>query len=119
MYPPPGNAILDKLRAGVLDAVVHARYVVCLDFDGGNKLTVKAPFRYAERENLLSSKIYDFPLSESKLVRALGHAVTDLECEADGTLELQFSNGDALIVYGNNPRYEAYILLIDGNEYVV
>jgi hypothetical protein len=119
MYPPPGKSILDNLKAGVLDAIFHGKYVIGLDFDGGNKLTVKGPFRYAEREKLFSSKIYDFPLIESKLVRALGHTVTDVECEDDGTLELQFSNSDVLIVYGNNPQYEAYALVIDGKEYFV
>jgi hypothetical protein len=50
MYPPPSKVILDRLKAGVLDAIVHAQYVIGLNFDGGNKLTIKAPFRYAERE---------------------------------------------------------------------
>jgi len=49
----------------------------------------------------------------------LGCKVIEINCDTDGTLDLEFSNGDALIVYANDPAYEAYTLQIDGKEYVV
>ena len=30
-----------------------------------------------------------------------------------------FSNGDSLIVYGNDQNYEAYTMLVKGKEYIV
>lgn len=52
-------------------------------------------------------------------MRVLGCTISEIKCDTDGTLELGFSNGDVLIVYANDPAYEAYTLLIDGKEYVV
>jgi len=58
-------------------------------------------------------------MSESKLLRVLGFQVIEVKCDVDGTLELLFSNGDVLIVYANDPAYEAYTVFINGKEYVV
>ena len=51
------------------------------------------------------------------LVRTLGCQVRKVKCEADGTLELRFSNGDVLVVYANDPAYEAYTLSVGEKEY--
>ena len=53
------------------------------------------------------------------MIRLVGSSVVHTECESDGTLLLQFLNGDILIAYANNPGYEAYSLLLDGKEYIV
>ena len=52
-------------------------------------------------------------------MRAVGSTIRCVACEDDGTLQIQFSNGDSLIVYANDPSYEAYTLLIDSKEVVV
>ena len=52
-------------------------------------------------------------------MRILGQSVKSVECEVDGALDLGFSNDDRLIIYANNPMYEAYTLLIEGREYIV
>jgi hypothetical protein len=59
------------------------------------------------------------PISESSLMRTISCSIVAIRCEEDGTLELAFSNGDTLIVYANDPMYEAYTLFVDGSEYVV
>jgi hypothetical protein len=52
-------------------------------------------------------------------MRIVGCTVSHVGCEPDGTLTLTFTNGDALVIYANDPQYEAYTLLVDGSEYVV
>jgi hypothetical protein len=52
-------------------------------------------------------------------MRTISCSIVAIRCEEDGTLELAFSNGDTLIVYANDPMYEAYTLFVDGSEYVV
>lgn len=68
---------------------------------------------------MTDAPVLEFPLLESKLLRVLGHQISELKCDTDGTLKLLFSNGDVLIVYANDPAYEAYTVFIDEKEYVV
>lgn len=102
-----------------VDSICFYRYEGYLTFENRNRLSFSAPFRFAERQILSDAPVFEFPLAESKLVRVLGCQVSQVKCDTDGTLELRFSNGDVLIIYANDPAYEAYTLLIDGKEYVV
>lgn len=63
--------------------------------------------------------VCEFPLCESTLLRLLGQSLDEIVCDADGTLDLTFGNHDRLIVYANDPMYEAYTLLIEGQKFVV
>ena|SRR2546421_1520389 len=120
MHPPPRQEIIQRLMHSDLESVCFGLSVVHLSFANKNRLSFNAPFRFAEKRLLSAdSEIYDFQLSESRLMRLLGCTITEIKCEADGTLHLTFSNDDLLIVYANDPAYEAYTLSIDGNEYVV
>jgi len=119
MYPPPPKEIVQKLIHSDLVTICFGSSVVNLHFENENCLSVEGPFRFAERRHLADAPVFDFPLSETRLIRVLGCSVNDMKCDTDGTLELGFSNGDVLIVYANDPAYEAYILLIGGKKYVV
>jgi hypothetical protein len=119
MNPPPPREVVECLMRSDVDSVCFYRYEGHLTFENRNRLSFSAPFRFSEGQPLADAPILEFPLTESKLVRVLGCHVSQVECDADGTVELQFSNGDVLIVYANDPAYEAYTLLIDGKEYVV
>jgi hypothetical protein len=119
MYPPPAQDVIQKLANSSLELVSHGQYVIHLGFENGNKLSFSAPFRFADRKSLSDAPVLEFPLSEAKLVRVLGSQISQVKCDTDGTLELWFANGDVLIVYANDPAYEAYTLTIDGREYLV
>jgi hypothetical protein len=118
MYPPP-ESVVQKLQGQVLDVVSYGKYVVHLGFESGARISFSAPFRFSELQQLADSLVRELPLMESNLMRLLGETTTKAECDTDGTLELQFSNGDVLFVYANDLAYEAYTLLLDGKEYVV
>lgn len=119
MYPPPAPTELEKLSDGLVETVCFGQYVIHLSFDNGNRLSFSAPFRSGPIAALSESDVIEFPVSKSNLMQLIGNRVTKIECETDGTLHLQFSNDFGLIVYANDPMYEAYTLLISGKEYVV
>ena len=102
-----------------LESICCGSYVVNLHFANKNYLSVEGPFRFAEGQFLSDAPVLDFPLAETKFVRVLGCQVSQVKCDTDGTLELRFSNGDVLIVYANDPAYEAYTVSIGEKEYVV
>ncbi len=119
MNIPPSLEIIKGIEHSDVDSVIFHRYVAHLNFENENRLSFSAPFRFSNSQLLPDSPVFDFPLSESKLVRVLGCQVSEVKCDTDGTLVLWFSNGDVLIVYANDPAYEAYTLQIDGKEYFV
>ncbi len=119
MYPPPPNEVLQKLANSSVELVSHGQYVIHLRFENGNKLSFSAPFRFAEGQLLSDAPVREFPLTDSRLVRVLGCKIGEVKCDPDGTLELRFSNGDVLVVYANDPAYEAYTVSIDEKDYLV
>src|SRR5579872_4170773 len=108
MYPPPSKSVVQQLMQGVLESITYGKYTIHLLFENGIRLSFSAPFRFSSAAYLGNTPVNEFPLAESNLVRALGCPVVDVECEEDGTLHLVFSNGDGLVIYANDPRYEAY-----------
>jgi hypothetical protein len=119
MYPPPPKETLQDLLHSNLEVVSFGQYVIHFSFENKNVLSVSAPFRFGKFPLSPDAHIFDFPLAGTELTRLLGFQITQVECDIDGTLELQFSNGDVLIVYANDPAYEAYTVLINGKEYIV
>jgi hypothetical protein len=119
MYPPPDQEVLEKLKNSPLLDVSFGLYVIHLTFDNGNRLSLAAPFRFSSEEAIADAAVIEFPIRESDMMRLLSHSVRDVRCDPDGSLELSFTNGDTLIVYANDPMYEAYTLLIEGHEYIV
>lgn len=119
MYPPPSLEIFYKLMRGDIEQIAYSLSVLSICFEKGDYLGIEAPFRFSKKEKISDSPVLDFPLAESQLMRLLGCKIVHINCDTDGTLELDFSNGDVLIVYANDPMYEAYTLSIDGKNYVV
>jgi|GEM_PF-4676616 len=119
MYPPPSESIVQKLKTQVLDVVSFCRYIIHLNFESGIQLSIEGPFRFAKKQSYPDVPVCEFPIVESNLTRILGQSVVKVNCDTDGTLELEFANEDVLVIYANDPMYEAYTLIIDGKNYVV
>ncbi|MSR57402.1 MAG: hypothetical protein EXS05_06995 [Planctomycetaceae bacterium] len=119
MYPPPPSDVIQQLTQGVVECISFGKYTIHFRFENGNRLSFSAPFRFGFEDCLDVLHVNEFPLNESCLIRVLGCPATGVTCEVDGTLHLRFSNGDALVVYANDPMYEAYTLFVGGIEYVV
>jgi hypothetical protein len=119
MNPPPPIEILKKLMHSDIDSICYGLSTVSIRFATNNNLSFSSPFRFADVQGAKDAPILDFPLKQSQIVRILGCQITEISCEADGTLSLLFSNEDLLVVYANEPGYEAYTILMDGKEYRV
>jgi hypothetical protein len=119
MHPPPAITVFDGIKGSDVDAISFCRYSAHLTFENRNRLSFSAPFRFNDAQHISDAPIIEFPLSESKLVRVLGSQVSEVKCDLAGTLELRFSNCDVLIVYANDPAYEAYTVSIGEKEYIV
>lgn len=102
-----------------VDSVCFYRYEAHLTLENGNRLSFSARFRFGPSDQPTTLLLNDFPLRETGLVRLLGKVIEGIKCDVDGTLECSFSSGDVLVVYANDPMYEAYSLLIDGQEITV
>ncbi len=102
-----------------MELVSFAQYVLHVSFEDGSRLTVAGPYRFDTAHRLPESPMHESPDQASSVTRVLGTHVLASDAEADGTLQVDFSNGDRLSVYAIEPGYEAYRLLVDGKEYVV
>ena len=119
MYPPPPSHVIRQIERQDIDSICFGKYSIHLHFEGGDLLTFSAPFRFGKTSNLAHRPILEFPLDTSDLMRILGYHVSDSISDEDGTLTLVFSSGDSLVVYANDPMYEAYTLTIHGREYII
>ena len=119
MNSPPQLETLNKIKDSPIWTISFGLYVSHITFENGNIISFTAPFRFADDKNIYDAAVFEFPLQGTNLVRLLGKAVSEVLCDPDGTLDLEFDNTDRLIIYANDPMYEAYTLTIDGREYVV
>ena len=100
-----------------VDVVSFYKYEAHITLGNGNRLSFSCPFSFFGSTEDSSGVISNFPLLESKLLRVLGFQITMISLNADGTIEMEFSNGDHLILFSNNHQYENYSLFVDGVEY--
>ena len=119
MYPAPPSDVIAKLIGRSVEMISFVKYGVHLSLDNEDNIGIACPFRFDRQDAIAESPVQDFPLVSSTMIRVIGASVDQAACEADGTLEVRFDNGDCLIAYANDPSYEAYTLSIDGIEYIV
>jgi len=119
VYPPPPRDVVSKLVGKTVELISFGQYVLHLSLDSGDTFSIACPFRFDSSDHLQESSIQEFPLQASNIPRVLGAVVQAADAEADGTLRLDFANGDTLIAYANETGYEAYTLSVDGKEHVV
>jgi hypothetical protein len=108
MYGLPQNIDLSFLKERKLESVCFAAYQVNLHFDNGAMISIFGTFRHFIIGEDSAGKTAQFPLSSSNLMRLLTQTVTKVQSQADGTLELAFSNNDTLVIYDDTKQYESY-----------
>lgn len=117
MYKPPSTADLALLDKKQLIMCCFAEYSVYLHFGNGIIVTIEGEFEHCIADK--RSQQYSFPIKNSKLMRLIGQWVELLDVQTDGTLHLQFSNSDTLIIRGANGPYEAYQIQYAGSQITV
>jgi hypothetical protein len=117
MYKLSHQARPDFLQKKRLQMLCFAEYSLYLHFDDEIIITVEGQFQYKAGKG--KKRTYSFPIDTSCLMRLLGTSVQRIEVENDENLRLEFSNGDSLILEGENGPYEAYQIRHRGGQIIV
>lgn len=108
MYNLPENEDLSFLRNKEIELVCFAAYQVNLHLEGGISITILGSFRHLVAGSAVPASDIVFPLRGSELMRLLQQRIKKIKTEDDSTLVFDFSNGDHLVIRGNNGPYESY-----------
>ena len=108
MYRLPDDENLSFLRGLKAELVCFAAYQVNLHFQGDVSITIFGSFRHIASEGSIPEMDGSFPLQSSELMRLLEEEINSVQTKADATLILGFSNGDQLVIEGDNGPYESY-----------
>ena len=82
-------------------------YQVQLAFDGDLTLSIESIFIHSAAPMSNPKDDFSFPRSGSTLVSFLGLKVVSAITTPPESLTVEFSNGESLTVYDNDPSYEA------------
>ncbi len=96
------------LRDKDLELICFAAYQVSLHFEGKLLITILGSFRHLVVGRSAAACDLSLPVQASELMRLLTHKIQEIRTERVGTLSLTFSNGDQLIIEGDNGPYESY-----------
>lgn len=117
MYKLSNKSDVDFLRQKQLRTICFAEYSLYLHFDDEVVITVEGQFQH--RAGRAKKQNYSFPIDTSCLMRLLGTSVQRVEVKNEEDLLLEFSNGDLLLLEGQNGPYEAYQIRHGGGLIVV
>ena len=119
MYGLPRGFDASRLVGRTLDFVTFTSNTVHFSFDGGASITIEASFTHWIRGAAPSSQRLSVPVSESRLMQVVGAAVSAARATEDGTLVLDFTNGQSIAVHDDSPRYESYRMQLGDEEIIV
>src|SRR6266853_744994 len=108
MHGLPANEDLSFLRDKDRELICFAAYQVNLHFEEKLLITILGSFRHQVAGRSAAACELCFPLQASELIRLLTHKIQEIRTERVGTWSSAFSNGDQLIIEGDNGPYESY-----------
>jgi hypothetical protein len=117
MYKLSHQTDLDFLQQKQLQMLCFAEYSLYLHFESDITITIEG--RIKHKVGKAKNQIYSFPIHTSCLMRLLGTSVQRIEVKNDENLLLEFSNGDLLVLEGQNGPYEAYQIRHKGGQIIV
>lgn len=119
MYDLPKGVSFDFLSGRELALLCFGPYTVTLHFEDGAQIQVEGSFEHIIAGSDAKPASSAFPLSKSRLMRLLAKRVTRVSAKHDGTLMLDFENGDTLVIEGNVGPYESYNIARPGCGLIV
>jgi hypothetical protein len=97
----------------IVEMVCFYQYQVSLNFGDKTIIAIGSAFSYN------STQVINVPVQQSNLMGLLGASVSKVQCEDNGTLCLQFNDGQTLKVYDTSKHYESYSIRHEGKEIIV
>jgi hypothetical protein len=110
---------LSFLKDKQLEMLCFAAYSLHVHLGDGIIITVEGSFEHILGKGKKRSQYYSFPIESSQLMRLVSHYIHGVNVEDDQTLHLEFSNGDKLVIKGDNGPYESYQIRHKGGQIVV
>jgi len=118
MYDLPKKMSFEFLEGRELELICFGPYAVTLHFGDHIQIQIEGAFEHAGKHKA-DGELYSFPIHGSHLMRLLTQQVTAADAKRDGTLAIEFSNGDRLTIQGNVSPYESYNVRYPGGVVVV
>ena len=89
---------------------------VHLAFDDDASITLESAFALRSHQG---AERQTPPIKASRLMGLIGQRVRSSHAHPDGTLTLEFEEGDALDCLDDSKEYESYKIRVDGREFIV
>ena len=98
--------------------VAVGRYQVQFNFDQNVRISAERKYEYQSKGEIAEWEPAGTN-GAAPVLRLLGAKVTRARGTKEGTLTLEFDNGDALVFYDTSDRYESYTITRPGTTIVV
>ena len=108
MYGLPEDFDASSWVGKSLELVCFAKYTVSFHFSGNLRVTVESNFSYQKSGTYSTPKPVHLPVVQSPLMELIGHNISGVANEGDGTLRIEFDNGEILRCYDPPGPYESY-----------
>jgi hypothetical protein len=110
MYGLPSDFNGQVFVGRMLQSIVVRSNQLVFEFDSDCWIQLESSYSHSERNERSGARIRNVPHFDPKLMRVVDQCVSLALAEANGTFRLTFENGDSLVVYDPDPRYEAYAI---------
>ena len=107
MYGLPKNTDLSFLLGKELQSVSIARHSLVINFDDDERITITSECTYQPNKGD-TVQFENYPASASLICKLLGSSIVGARGAEDGSLALEFSNGDTFRIHDDSIQYESY-----------
>src|SRR5258708_11362733 len=114
MYGLPKDFDGASLVGRSLQQICFGQYEISLRFDENLMIQVESSLRYQDRSALAPETI-ELPALQSNLMQLLGHSIAKASGDKQGTLTLEFEDGQILQCLEESSPYESY-QIIQGDD---
>lgn len=116
MHGFPSGFEASRFVGRVLEEVAFSANTVHLSFDASVSITIESSFAHWARQDAGLRNVTEVPVTESRLMQLIDASVESAVAADDGTLTLNFSNGQSFECYDDTPMYEAYHIMFGDEE---
>jgi hypothetical protein len=118
MFGLPADFNTDLLVGRTLELICFSQNTINLHFDEKLTIVVRSSLKYLERTAKTASTI-EVPAFQSNLMQLLEHCTTKVYGDNEGTLTLEFEDGQILQCLDDSTSYESYEIIQGGNRIIV
>lgn len=118
MYGLPENFDASFFVGRTLEMICFNANQIYLHFDDEITITIEGSFSHQHARSSVNPRVVSVPAEQSDLMRLLEHKVVSVSADPDGTLTLDFDDGQIFTCYDQTPSYESYQIK-HGDEVII